>query len=364
MICMAETANNEDQFDVAVSFAGEDRSYVLQVVDQLRGKMKIFYDEDYKTEAWGRDGVEYFTDVFMNQSWYVIMFISQHYAEKMWTNVERRAALSKAVSLHSPYILPVRLDDTELEGLLPTTIYLDARVEGLDKLVKAIQKKVATTPNVAPAKPVLDGRVPTTREGVNALIEERPDFWEYLLYAALLKQNLDKLEGQYQDFTIGYSERNQQHVGRENLIEFVRTNLESIATIVRNFEVVLNPKVQERAFGKPGTPGDVDRIVHLATRFVSVYRDFIDWAANIRGATVGFGPVAETLQLLSLAAEQPISECRRFVNTFVTEVNSAQERAHAGEKVNIAMKVKLELDSDLMDLMHEKIIIATTGTQR
>ena len=44
------------EFDVAVSFAGEDRPIVKEVVDTLRERgLTAFYDEDYKVEIWGQD---------------------------------------------------------------------------------------------------------------------------------------------------------------------------------------------------------------------------------------------------------------------------------------------------------------------
>jgi len=57
---------------------------------------------------------------------FVVMFISHHYAEKVWTNHERQAAQSRALTERGEFILPVRFDDTPIEGLLPTVGYLDS----------------------------------------------------------------------------------------------------------------------------------------------------------------------------------------------------------------------------------------------
>ena len=55
------------------------------------------------------------------------MFISKHYADKVWTRHERRAALARAMAERDEYVLPARFDDTEIPGLSPVVGYLDLR---------------------------------------------------------------------------------------------------------------------------------------------------------------------------------------------------------------------------------------------
>src|SRR5262245_11053501 len=40
----------EYEFDLAVSFAGEDREYVSDVVEGIKNHHKVFYDEHYQVE--------------------------------------------------------------------------------------------------------------------------------------------------------------------------------------------------------------------------------------------------------------------------------------------------------------------------
>lgn len=343
------------EFDVAVTFAGENRDYVNEIVESIKGDVKVFYDEDYEHEAWGEDGVEYFTNVYMNRARYAIMFISQFYAEKMWTNVERRAALARAANQHSAYILPIRLDDTELVGLLPTVIYLDARRLGIEGLIKAIKSKISGTKPESPSSALLDGKVPRTQGAIEALMTERVGTWEYLLYAGLLKSNMEKLESKYQDFAMGYARRNGQRVTGEELEVFSRSAIESIYAITNNIDVVLDSGVQERAFGAPGEPGDIDRIVHMADRFISVYEEFMDWAAELRGTVAPPGAANDAVRTLARWAEQPVEECRRFVSRYVAELDTLGERLEAGETVEIEMALTLELDAKLVDAFNEKL---------
>lgn len=114
------------RYDVALSFAGEDREYVVQVAEHLKTKgVRVFYDEFERVSLWGKDLTEVFVDVYMKHARYAVLFISRHYKDKVWTQLERRAALARDLTEHPDYILPARFDDTEIEGLLPTKRYED-----------------------------------------------------------------------------------------------------------------------------------------------------------------------------------------------------------------------------------------------
>jgi hypothetical protein len=49
--------SDEDfQYDVCLSFAGEDRAYVKQVADALNVKgVRVFYDKYETAELWGKE---------------------------------------------------------------------------------------------------------------------------------------------------------------------------------------------------------------------------------------------------------------------------------------------------------------------
>ena len=149
------------EFDVAVSFAGEDRELVKEIVSRLKDAGKrVFYDADYQSATWGEDLIEYLDQIYRVKARYTIMFISRFYAEKMWTRHERRSALERALEQRSRYVLPVRLDDTALEGLRSTIGYLDARRMSSDEIVKATLDILLT--DTPPAQPDAIIRVPRT----------------------------------------------------------------------------------------------------------------------------------------------------------------------------------------------------------
>jgi hypothetical protein len=114
------------EFDVALSFAGEDRPYVEQVAQILRnGGLRVFYDEFHEAELWGKDLYVYLRDVYQTRAKYTVMFVSAPYAAKRWPNHERESAQARALEENREYILPARFDSTKIPGLAPTTGYVD-----------------------------------------------------------------------------------------------------------------------------------------------------------------------------------------------------------------------------------------------
>src|SRR5207245_1386371 len=85
----------------------------------------VFYDQYEQATLWGKDLAEHFDGVYRKQGRFCIMFISRHYADKMWTRHERRSALARALEERTEYVLPARFDDTEIPGLRPTIRYQD-----------------------------------------------------------------------------------------------------------------------------------------------------------------------------------------------------------------------------------------------
>jgi len=139
---------NQFEYDVALSFAGEDRIYVEKVAKYLKKKdIKVFYDKYEITILWGKDLYVHLDEVYQKKARYCVMFLSCYYAEKLWTNHERKSAQARAFAEKGEYILPARFDNTEIPGIPPTIGYVDLRSlepEVFGKLIIEKLKKGAT----------------------------------------------------------------------------------------------------------------------------------------------------------------------------------------------------------------------------
>jgi len=133
------------QYDVALSFAGENREYVELVAENLvQLGITVFYDRFETVNLWGKDLAEHLGGVYSKDAHFVVIFTSLAYANKAWPNHEKQFALSRHLKGEQGRILPIRIDDTEIPGLPGTMGYLDARVLTPEKLAELIRQKVDT----------------------------------------------------------------------------------------------------------------------------------------------------------------------------------------------------------------------------
>ena len=134
------------EFDVALSFAGEDRKHAKALADLLKfGCYTVFYDEYEQAELWGKNLYDHLSSVYKDKARFCVMFLSKNYARKLWTRHERESAQARAFEESREFILPVRLDDTEFPGILSTVGYLDLREVSIEQVYQALEQKLLST---------------------------------------------------------------------------------------------------------------------------------------------------------------------------------------------------------------------------
>jgi hypothetical protein len=145
--------NKEFLFDVAFSFAGEQRTYARSLYEKLTAQnLKVFYDEGQLANIWGKDLYQYLSDIYTNKAKYSIIFLSHDYANRLWTKHELKALQARAFKESEEYILPIRFDDTELPGLLPTISYIDSANYTVDEVSDLIYQKITSHQPFTPLK--------------------------------------------------------------------------------------------------------------------------------------------------------------------------------------------------------------------
>lgn len=177
---MREPTTMQKDYDVALSFAGEDRKYAEELAKLLeRGSYTVFYDQFEMARLWGKDLYEYFTSVYRDRAQYCVMFISESYAQKTWTNHERRSAQARAIEESNEYILPVRLDDTELPGVLHTVGYLDLRSMPIVEIYQTLEEKLTDSKSQAPSTTSLTAQAvkSVSQEFVLLSIEDKKQYF-------------------------------------------------------------------------------------------------------------------------------------------------------------------------------------------
>lgn len=138
------SAPSDMEYDVALSFAGEDREYVEKVAALLHdADVRVFYDKFETAQLWGRNLADHLGDIYGRRARFVVMFISKHYPAKAWPTHERQSAQARAIRENTVVLLPARFDDTDIPGMPTTTGYIDLRQTSPGELVELIVQKLA-----------------------------------------------------------------------------------------------------------------------------------------------------------------------------------------------------------------------------
>ncbi len=146
-------SREEFEYDVAISFAGEDREVAKEIAEGLtKSGIQVFFDLFYQAQLWGKDLAIEFQKRYGPKTRFVMPLISGHYAIKDWTDYEFTIARQEALVRGHEFILPVRLDDTPLAGLKSTIAYLDLKHEGVDGVVANVLEKLDRKPYAQPAR--------------------------------------------------------------------------------------------------------------------------------------------------------------------------------------------------------------------
>jgi hypothetical protein len=158
------------EYDVTVSFAGEDRSTAQRFAELLKAQgFKVFFDNWNTAELWGTDLFQHLDDIYSKKSHFCVVFISAAYLAKAWTNHELKSAQARAFQQNSAYILPVRMDDTVIPGIRPTLGYVDLRRHSIEEVAQLAAEKITAAKSrstEAPAPlPAVVGSSPSPRTG-------------------------------------------------------------------------------------------------------------------------------------------------------------------------------------------------------
>jgi hypothetical protein len=345
---MTDDASTIFEFDIALSFAGEDRAYVDDVAERLRAKdIRVFYDKYEQATLWGKNLYDHLDYVYRHAARYCVPFISKHYADKVWTNHERQSAQARALEENREYVLPVRFDDTEISGLRSTIGYINAQHTTPDQLVQLILQKLRESPS--PATTPIPVRVPRTPEQQRRLLAERPPHWEYLLFAGVLAQGKDALEPKWRDHQLRYARVTAWSLDDSQVGPFIVAAMKEPIAFAENVNRVLDRQAKDLAFGPPGVSGDPARIEHVGHRIMAIYEDFLDWSARLRG-TVTSSRYRRLLDLAASISDMPATQIRDFIDRYVATVDRLPELlAEPGdEPINLTFVLELDIDNRII----------------
>lgn len=130
------------KYQVALSFAGEDREYAKKLYELLKDKnITVFYDENEQHKLWGKNLEKELQLIYQEKSRYCLVLVSKHYSQKDWTMAELEFILQRSFP-NVDHILPLRIDDTKIPGIKKTIGYIDTRRHTMEKVADLIEEKL------------------------------------------------------------------------------------------------------------------------------------------------------------------------------------------------------------------------------
>jgi hypothetical protein len=131
-------------FDVALSFPGEARALVEQVVAGLKNRLSVdsyFYDNNYVSQL-ARPNLDLLLqDIYRNRSKIVVVFLSADYERKNWCGVEFRT-IREIIFDREDKVMFVRSGDGNVSGVFKTDGYVDAKRFGAEEIAKFIHERI------------------------------------------------------------------------------------------------------------------------------------------------------------------------------------------------------------------------------
>ncbi len=161
---MAKT-QNAIVHDIGLSFSGVNRA----TAEELDAALKLlgvstFLDSNHKPRLAGEELTVLLPGIYKEECFHCVPLISKKYVESVWAKREKNAALERAL-IEDGYLIPVRLDDTEVPGISGAIGYLDARRDSISEIADVIATKLLqrrTGMPVSDARRVSDFTQPLT----------------------------------------------------------------------------------------------------------------------------------------------------------------------------------------------------------
>ena len=137
------------KYDVALSFAEENRTMVDLVAKQLREQdINVYYDDDFRITSWGKDLKENLDKVYRLQARFCVVFVSKDYELKRWTRFEIDRAKARSLFVKKEaYVLPYLLDDSGYAEQFKDVICITRKTHNEHQLVNTILEKLNRQPS-------------------------------------------------------------------------------------------------------------------------------------------------------------------------------------------------------------------------
>jgi hypothetical protein len=329
-------------YDVALSFAGEDRAIAQAIAESLSNrKIRVFYDEFEESDLWGENLYDHLADVYSKRAAFCLMILSRNYAGKTWATHERRHAQARAFTENREYILPLKLDDTQIPGIESTVGYVDYRTSSVDKIVDLLESKLSAVRSGHTGGKLAQGRGLVLNRSILSLhlsdaalriINKKDDGWECGFLLEILKEEIESARSMKLDMQYGFVSGKARRFEVSEFFKWTATQFELIARQAEAFQRFGNEGLNA-ALGPQEDKGDPVEICLIARKMGALYKWAAEWGMEFRSASVGddFTKLLDLYSKSALILMECIEELHRGLRSSFDHwcsLNSEEKASH------------------------------------
>lgn len=137
------------QFNVALSFPGEDRDLVQNIASRLEQRLglnSVFYDNHYQAFL-ARPSLDILLQTIYRNAKLNVVFISSNYENKRWcSGIEFRAIRDIISNKENNRVMYIRTGEGEVTGVFPTDGWIDATQYTPDNIAFFIEQRARACP--------------------------------------------------------------------------------------------------------------------------------------------------------------------------------------------------------------------------
>lgn len=160
------------------------------------------------------------------------------------------------------------------------------------------------------------------------ILLEKPDAWEYRLFAHALRHEILAVHALRREYDLGISFGAKESVGLLQFATWAQMKLDEIIHLTNAADKLLNSTLQE-ALGPPGVPGSAADILFVARSLGRVYREGIEWALRIRRTYAEADGFALAIEALAACSPSIVEKIGDWGVTLARDLDQAVAEARA-----------------------------------
>jgi hypothetical protein len=376
---MSEMTEQGGGSDVFIAHATEDKDAVARpLAEALMAEGWSVWLDELRLKV--GDSLSRHIDDALARARFGIVVLSPHFFAKEWPQRELAGLAARELDTGSKVILPVwhQVDRSFIVRHSPvladrlgvrTSIGIPAVCEEICAVLvadRAEQSDLSRDQPEAEETSPQDGQsifeLPTTPDQQDELLRDRPEWWEYRLYAGILLQGIIEREDKWQDHHLRLPRGSRRDIDAASFSDVLKRELGWMRRQVGAMDQVFDPEITERAFGPRGEAGDPLLIRRIAVGVLRIYEALMDWAANLRTMNVD-EEYEEIVELTARMADGPVRQIHDFVKLVadqiaripILEEEAAKNGATRDSPAILTLTLTLSLDEGSQDELHAAI---------